>query len=996
MRTDSMKVVTAVLASLLVLASATRAHASNFTIGGTISGLSTGNSVTLLNNGGDSLKATANGKFTFSTALATGATYSVTVGTQPTGETCTVTLGSGTVGTKNVTTVKVTCKAYTVGGIVSGLLTGASVTLLDNGGDAYKATANGKFTFSTGFASGATYDVTVGTQPTGETCTVTLGSGTVGTKNVTTVKVTCKAFTIGGTVSGLLTGLSVTLLDNGTDSLTVTANGKFTFSTGFASGATYKVTVGTQPTGETCTVTGGSGTVGTFNVTTVKVACAAPKTFTIGGTVSGLTASNSVTLLDNGTNSLPVTANGTFAFTTKLATGAAYDVTVGTQPTGEICTVTGGSGTVGTKNVTTVKVVCKASATFTIGGTVSGLNSSTVTLLDNGGDPDTVSANGLFAFSTALATGTTYSVTVGTEPTGETCTVSNGSGTVGTADVTNVTVACSANSGGGGAYWIPYSAAPIPGATPTGSNGLFLIPSDNLSSGPAPKFLTNDTTQLLGIGTEISVSGGTATYSPQVMMYADTNSAGTTNIFGVSLAGTTTFPTPKQISNLAVPSGQQICEIGFSSLTDVTDPTTLFVVIEVGTATQCTAGTGTYEVVHYLDSASTAPVAVSINTTAIQSVYENGKLVGLLLVDSTTNTFNLYKDDTFRSPTKELTSVSSANYVSGVLDEATLSTTGLFFSVTTTAAVTDLYRVDGATLAATLIQNLAAGSIANEAQDDNNLYYLLLTPGTGGSTTATFNQVALGGGTPELLYTAPSFTEKTAVNGYQLIGSNDSVLAFEFYSEPFTNGVEDPTKATATIYTIPVGTTTTTPTMLASYPAGNQLEFAFLSTPSGSALSSSALFATVRNATGTIAAPTIKYSAVTLPLNGAAGPPAITNSVYSPLAIISTRLSDSVWQVTGITDTNGGYGGGTANSVNVGTLADTPFTTVGGGDYAFTAGFVGDLFAISSNNIALGFFENAPAAISGTASLQEDGAAADLSKNFLYVVSLPNTYIAPY
>jgi hypothetical protein len=135
---------------------------------------------------------------------------------------------------------------------------------------------------------------------------------------------------------------------------------------------------------------------------------------------------------------------------------------------------------------------------------------------------------------------------------------------------------------------------------------------------------------------------------------------------------------------------------------------------------------------------------------------------------------------------------------------------------------------------------------------------------------------------------------------------------------------------------------------------------------------------------------------VSLPLNGGTAPPAIANSVYAPLAIVSVRLTDSVWQVTGITDTNGGYGGGTANSVNVGTLADTPFTTVGGGDYAFTAGFVGDLFAISSNNIALGFFENAPAAISGTASLQEDGAAADLSKNFLYVVSLPNTYIAPY
>ena len=65
----------------------------------------------------------------------------------------------------------------------------------------------------------------------------------------------------------------MTLLDNGTDSLTVTANGTFTFKTALASGATYSVTVGTQPTGETCTVTNGSGTVGTSNVTNVAVAC---------------------------------------------------------------------------------------------------------------------------------------------------------------------------------------------------------------------------------------------------------------------------------------------------------------------------------------------------------------------------------------------------------------------------------------------------------------------------------------------------------------------------------------------------------------------------------------------------------------------------------------------------------------------------------------------------------------------------------------------------
>jgi hypothetical protein len=190
---------------------------------------------------------------------------------------------------------------------------------------------------------------------------------------------------------------------------------------------------------------------------------------------------------------------------------------------------------------------------------------------------------------------------------------------------------------------------------------------------------------------------------------------------------------------------------------------------------------------------------------------------------------------------------------------------------------------------------------------------------------------------------------------------------------------------------VPVGTTTTTPTTLAAYPAGNQLQVAFLATPSGSGLSSSVLFATVQNAKGTSPTFTYAFSAVSIPLNGGSAPPPVANSVYGGLAIISARLTDSVWQVTGITDTNGGYGGGTANSVNVGTLADTPFTTTGGGDYVFSPGFVGSLFAISSNNIALGFLFNFH-----TATPQEDGAAADLTLNFLYPVSLTNTYVAPY
>ena len=87
---------------------------------------------------------------------------------------------------------------------------------------------------------------------------------------------------------------------------------------------------------------------------------------------------------------------------------------------------------------------CPATSTYTIGGIVSGMSSgASVTLLDNGGDTYTASANGAFIFAAALASGAAYNVTVSVQPAGETCSVTNGSGTVGTADITNVAIVCS-------------------------------------------------------------------------------------------------------------------------------------------------------------------------------------------------------------------------------------------------------------------------------------------------------------------------------------------------------------------------------------------------------------------------------------------------------------------------------------------------------------------------------------------------------------------------
>jgi hypothetical protein len=69
---------------------------------------------------------------------------------------------------------------------------------------------------------------------------------------------------------------------------------------------------------------------------------AADKPFTVGGNVSGLTGS--VTLQNNGGNNLVRNANGGFTFTTALASGSAYAVTVASQPAGQTCTVANGSG----------------------------------------------------------------------------------------------------------------------------------------------------------------------------------------------------------------------------------------------------------------------------------------------------------------------------------------------------------------------------------------------------------------------------------------------------------------------------------------------------------------------------------------------------------------------------------------------------------------------------------------------------------------------------
>ena len=73
-------------------------------------------------------------------------------------------------------------------------------------------------------------------------------------------------------VSGLGTGRSLALRNGSGTPVQVTADGTVTLATGLLPGTAYSVTVATQPVGQTCSVTGGAGTVAQAAVT-VPVTC---------------------------------------------------------------------------------------------------------------------------------------------------------------------------------------------------------------------------------------------------------------------------------------------------------------------------------------------------------------------------------------------------------------------------------------------------------------------------------------------------------------------------------------------------------------------------------------------------------------------------------------------------------------------------------------------------------------------------------------------------
>jgi hypothetical protein len=509
---------------------------------------------------------------------------------------------------------------------------------------------------------------------------------------------------------------------------------------------------------------------------------------------------------------------------------------------------------------------------------------------------------------------------------------------------------------------------------------VFVIPSAALTTAPA--FVSSSTaTEYLAYGEAITVNSGNVptTYSPATYMFAAIDSSNNIHIYGLNLTSASA-PTLTQIGSLslALTSGAAvstvICDSRQAS-TNFADPTTVFVVLHIAGTTGCNTTDDVWEVVHYTDSASTAPVVVGIATTAFTPLYgPTGALTGLELLDPVSSKLYLYASDAFTSPTTLLTGVTSAStmYQGDSVSGGFALTGSVLFLNVTTGAGNYLYRLPYSSTTATL-EYTATGSLsASAVGDGTNIYFLDTT--SAATSTSSFWAEPIAGGTASKLY---NVSYGTGIS-YDLLGSNGSVLVF-FSSTISGSG------SSSTLLTVPVSGLSSSATMIAGpFTGGIYADSSFLQPTTVGDPATDLVFVNVTNVTSGGSGTTFSYSSELLMPSGTVKQALLSNSVF--MFDAASPLSGSVLQATGITDTAGGYGGSTIGEVNLATLVSTPMTLSGGTAYKVPADFVIGAAGLSAT-IGAGILDPQSSAV---ASL---GAAYDLSKHLIVPISVTDTSV---
>ncbi|MBN1962855.1 MAG: hypothetical protein JW841_18130 [Deltaproteobacteria bacterium] len=298
---------------------------------------------------------------------------------------------------------------------------------------------------------GYSYNVTVKTQPKmpAQTCTVSNGQGVIFGNDVSDIVITCSDITyqVSATVTGLVgSGLVLGEIQSTYKTVNIDTNGTVMVSGPIASGASYLIDILAQPTDpwQTCTIDNGSGAL--LADTTVNVACTTNQ-YAVKANISGLKGSGLV-LAISGQPDRSVKQEAMVSTLVPLSdSGIAYEVTVKSQPINpcQTCTVTNGTGKIAGVDAT-VYVDCITNQ-YKVGGTISGYDATSSGLVLSLNDATAVfvvdSGKTSFQFKSLVTSGEDYSVNTSGQPNGLICSVSNGTGTIASEDISDISVNCS-------------------------------------------------------------------------------------------------------------------------------------------------------------------------------------------------------------------------------------------------------------------------------------------------------------------------------------------------------------------------------------------------------------------------------------------------------------------------------------------------------------------------------------------------------------------------
>jgi len=122
----------------------------------------------------------------------------------------------------------------------------------------------------------------------------------------------------------------------------------------------YDITIAQQPKGAVCTLTNGVGKASSYSVNMASVTCKT-NTYLLRGTVTGLAADGLRLVMGSINTSLLLGATG---YEFSVADGAAYGISILTQPTGQKCRFQGSSSADGSDTVGTMGSAATTAATL--------------------------------------------------------------------------------------------------------------------------------------------------------------------------------------------------------------------------------------------------------------------------------------------------------------------------------------------------------------------------------------------------------------------------------------------------------------------------------------------------------------------------------------------------------------------------------------------------------------------------------------------------------